>query len=47
MEGANLAGQAINITRTTAPHAMSYTLTSKFGYPHGHAVALTFPYFSN
>lgn len=45
MEGANLAGQAINITRTTAPHAMSYTLTSKFGYPHGHAVALTFPYF--
>ena len=45
MEGANLAGQAINITRTTAPHAMSYTLTSKFGYPHGHAVALTFPFF--
>ena len=46
MEGANLAGKAINITRTTAPHAMSYTLTSKYGYPHGHAVALTFPYFA-
>lgn len=45
MVGANLAGQAINITRTTAPHAMSYTFTSKFGYPHGHAVALTFPAF--
>lgn len=43
--GANLAGQAINITRTTVPHALSYTLTSKYGYPHGHAVALTFPYF--
>lgn len=46
MQGANLAGKAINITRTTAPHAMSYTITSKFGYPHGHAVALTFPYFA-
>ena len=44
MVGANLAGQAINITRTTAPHAMSYILTSKYGYSHGHAVALTFPY---
>lgn len=47
MEGANLAGKAINITRTTAPHAMSYVMTSKYGYPHGHAVALTFPYFAN
>lgn len=44
--GANLAGQAINITRTTAPHAMSYILTSKYGYAHGHAVALTFPFFA-
>ena len=47
MEGANLAGKAINITRTTAPHAMSYVMTSKYGYPHGHAVALSFPYFAN
>lgn len=38
--GANLAGQAINITKTTAPHAFSYFLTSKFQIPHGHAVAL-------
>ena len=44
--GANLAGQAINITKTTAPHAFSYAFTSQCGYPHGHAVALTFPYFA-
>ena len=41
----NLAGRAINITKTTAPHALSYTFTSHYGYPHGHAVALTFPFF--
>ena len=40
MEGANLAGQAINITQTTAPHAFSYKLTSMYKLPHGHAVAL-------
>lgn len=38
---AHLAGKAINITKTTAPHAISYTLTMRFGIPHGHAVALT------
>ena len=38
---AHLAGKAINISRTTAPHAISYTITSKFGVPHGRAVALT------
>jgi len=37
----NLAGKAINISRTTASHALSYTITSKYGIPHGHAVALT------
>jgi len=36
----NYAGRAINITATTAPHAMSYKLTSHYGIPHGHAVAL-------
>lgn len=36
----NLAGRAINITKTTAPHALSYTLTSYFNIPHGHAVAM-------
>jgi len=38
---ANLAGKAINITKTTACHAMSYALTSHWNVPHGHAVALT------
>jgi len=42
-KAANLAGKAINITRTTASHAVSYPLTSYFGIPHGHAVALTLP----
>lgn len=37
---ANLAGKAINITQTTAGHAMSYKLTSLYGIAHGHAVAL-------
>jgi len=40
LTASNLAGKAINITTTTAPHAMSYKLTSLYGLPHGHAVAL-------
>ena len=43
MQAANYAGRAINITQTTAPHAMSYKLTSMYGLPHGHAVALCMP----
>ncbi len=38
--GANLSGKAINISKTTAPHACSYVITSKCGIPHGHAVAI-------
>lgn len=38
--GAHYAGKAINITTTTAAHAMSYGITKKFGLAHGHAVAL-------
>ena len=38
------AGKAINITKTTACHAISYPITSYFNVPHGHAVALTLPY---
>ena len=38
---AHLAGQAINISRTTAAHALSYRITSQYGIPHGHAVALS------
>jgi alcohol dehydrogenase class IV len=41
MRAAHLAGKAINISRTTASHALSYPLTAHFGIPHGHAVALT------
>lgn len=37
---ANIAGKAINITQTTAGHAMCYKLTSMFGVAHGHAAAL-------
>lgn len=40
--GANLSGRAIQITKTTAPHGMSYGITSLFHLPHGHAVALCF-----
>ena len=36
----NLAGEAINISKTTAPHAVSSPFTSYFGISHGHAVAL-------
>ena len=43
MLGSNLAGRAINITRTTAAHAMSYKLTSLYSLPHGHAVAICLP----
>lgn len=42
-EAANLAGKCINITRTTAAHALSYKITQKYGLPHGHAVALSLP----
>lgn len=38
---AHLAGKAINISKTTAAHALSYPFTAHFGVPHGHAVALT------
>ncbi|MBQ9196839.1 MAG: phosphonoacetaldehyde reductase [Clostridia bacterium] len=43
LEAANLAGQAICLTATTAPHAMSYKLTKLYGLPHGHAVAVCLP----
>ncbi|MBS3127842.1 phosphonoacetaldehyde reductase [Candidatus Woesearchaeota archaeon] len=40
-KAAHLAGKAINISKTTACHAISYPITSYFNVPHGHAVALT------
>jgi alcohol dehydrogenase class IV len=39
---ANLSGMAINIARTNAPHALSYSFTSKFRIPHGIAVSIFF-----
>ena len=41
----NLAGKAINISKTTAPHAASYPFTSLFNISHGHAVGLFFESF--
>jgi len=38
----NLAGKAIKISKTTAPHAVSYPFTSLFNVSHGHAVGLFF-----
>ncbi len=37
------SGKAIQITRTTAAHAMSYRLTGILGIAHGHACMLTLP----
>ena len=37
---ANLSGKAINISETTAGHALSYNITKMFNIPHGHAVAM-------
>lgn len=43
MHASNMAGHAINLTQTTAAHAMSYKITSIFGISHGHAVAICLP----
>ena len=40
LKASHIAGKAINITQTTAGHAMSYKLTSLFKITHGHAAAL-------
>lgn len=37
---AHTAGKAINVTQTTAGHAMCYKLTGLFGIAHGHAAIL-------
>ena len=42
-QAAHLAGIAINTTKTTAPHALSYALTTDYGVDHGHAVGLLLP----
>lgn len=40
LKAANTAGKAINITQTTAGHAMCYKLTGLYGIAHGYAAAL-------
>ncbi len=40
LKASNIAGRAINITQTTAAHAMSYKLTSMYGISHGQAVSI-------
>ena len=39
-QAAYYSGKAINITKTTAAHALSYHLTSTYNIPHGQAVGL-------
>jgi len=41
--GSHLAGRAINISRTTMAHSISYPFTAHFGIDHGKAVFLTLP----
>jgi len=43
--GAFYAGKAINISKTTGPHALSYYLMEKKGIPHGEAVAMNLELF--
>ena len=44
LECSMLAGKAINIARTTSPHAFSYKLHKLKGFYHGHAVAVCLAY---
>ena len=41
----HLAGKAIGISKTTAPHATSYSFSSIYNISHGHAVGLFFEKF--
>ena len=36
----NFSGKAINISKTTGPHALSYYLSTKHNVPHGYAVSI-------
>ncbi len=38
---AHYAGRAINVSKTTAPHALSYRIAGLSGIGHGHSVAIT------
>ena len=45
LEAANYSGRAINLTRTSICHAISYPLTIHYGIPHGQACIATLPFF--
>jgi alcohol dehydrogenase class IV len=45
LKASHLAGKAINLTKTTAAHALSYSMTSLYGIPHGQAAAISLPEF--
>ena len=51
LKASNYAGKAINITKTTAGHALCYKLTSLYNISHGHSAMLVnsilFPYMLN
>lgn len=44
LQAAHLAGKAIDITKTSAPHAFSYHLTTVHEIPHGEAVGIMMNY---
>ncbi len=39
LQAANMAGKAINISKTTAGHALCYKITKLYDVPHGYAAA--------
>jgi len=41
LQASNLAGKAINITRTSIAHAISYVYTINYNVPHGLACSFT------
>lgn len=43
LEASNKAGQAINITKTSLNHSISYPLTNFYNLPHGFACAFSVP----
>jgi len=45
LQASHMSGKAINISKTTVPHALSYYLTTFYDIPHGHAVSLFLGFF--
>ena len=43
-EASMFCGKAINISKTTGAHALSYFLTSELKLAHGESLSITFPY---